>query len=146
MEVRPTRGEIVAEAKKWIGKPWVHGVYDCAQLVINVGKGCNAFRSGALEDPCMDEFIGYPRNPIPKKMLKALNILMEKVEQPQLGDVCFFYIQGAPSHLGIVSRPPGKQLYVIHAFNKPNIDRVVESRVINRNHILGVWQYPNIKE
>ena len=124
MEIRPSRDDIIIEARKWIGKPWIHGVCDCAQLIMNVGRECNAFEPGILEDPILDEFVGYPRTPIPKKMLKALDILMIRVDKPKLGDVCLFFIKGAPSHLGIISRPPGRCLYVIHGFNKPNIMEV----------------------
>lgn len=139
-----TREQIVNEAREWIGTPWIHGVSDCAQLIMRVGKGCNAFRPNAVEDKYMNQFVGYGIDPIPKNMLKALNFLMVKVDEPKLGDVCFFFHQGAAQHLGIISRRPGACMYVIHGFNKSNIMKVVESRIVNPGHILGVWQYPMV--
>jgi cell wall-associated NlpC family hydrolase len=141
-----TREQIVAEARTWLGTPWKHGVTDCAQLIMRVGDKCEGFRPGALDDDYMKQFIGYGRAPVPKMMLKALNFLLIKVDDPKLGDVCLFFSEGAPQHLGIVSHRPGANLYVIHGYNKPNIMGVVESRIVNPGHILGVWQYPMVEE
>jgi len=144
MEV--AREQIVAEARKWLGTPWVHGVTDCAQLVMNVGKDLSAFRPGALEDPFMRQFDGYPETYIPKRMIKALNFLLVRTDETKLGDVCLFFIKGSPQHLGIISRRPGDHMYIIHGFNKPSMMMVVESRIINPGHILGTWQFPMVEK
>ena len=151
-----TREEIVAEAREWLGTPWQHqgqtkGVRaDCAGLIIGVGKNCGGFNivdpTVTTDDPFLKQFIGYGRDPIPKKMLRALNFLMVRVDEPNLGDVCFFYMDGEPRHLGIVSRRPSDNIYVIHGFNAPNMMRVVESRIVSPSHILGTWRYPMVEE
>jgi len=150
-----TREEIVTEAREWLGTPWRHqgqkkGMWtDCAGLIIGVGKNCGGFKivdpTVRTDDPFLKQFIGYGRAPIPKMMLKALNFLLVRVDEPKLGNVCLFYSEGAPQHLGIISQRPGDHLYVIHGYNKPNIMEVVESRIVNPGHILGMWQYPMVE-
>lgn len=123
-----TPAEIIAEARSWLGTPWVHqhclkGVaVDCAQLVIAVGKACGQV------DP---EFsiTDYGREPN-GTILRVCLQHMDRIEQNELkpGDVVAVAMEHQPQHVGIVGDYVHGGLSLIHASNAGRKE-VIESRL-----------------
>ncbi|MCU0938912.1 MAG: peptidase P60 [Burkholderiaceae bacterium] len=123
-----TRAAIVAEARTWLGTPWVHqhrakGVaVDCAGLVIGVARALG------LVPPEWD-INGYSRHP--DGTLAALCAAhMRRVSQAamQPGDVLVLALQADPQHLGIVGDYRHGGYSLIHAAS--NAGRVIETRLM----------------
>jgi cell wall-associated NlpC family hydrolase len=112
-----TRAEVVAEARTWLGTPWVHqhrtkGVaVDCAGLVICVARDLG------LVPPGFD-FNGYTRSP-DGTLLAVCEQYMHRIprEQLQPGDVVVVSMKGEPQHMGIVADYVHSGLSIVHATN-----------------------------
>lgn len=130
-----TGADVVAEARRWLGTPWVHqaalrGIAtDCLGLVAGVGL--------ALELPGADRWRGdtrmrgYSRAPNPKLMLQVCGEYLDPIARNdvQPGDILLMRFDEAPQHFAILScaRPPR----IVHAY--AGIGRVTE------NGLDAVW-------
>lgn len=116
----PTRADIVAIARDWLGVPFAHqgrtraGV-DCGGLLIVVGEAAGL----RITPPAV-----YSQSPDPSLIHDTLLAHCERIDlsQRQPGDVLLFSFAGEPRHVGIAS-----DIGVIHAWAKPG--RVVEHRL-----------------
>ena len=124
-----TRAEVVAEARSWLGTPWVHqhrrkGVaVDCAGLVIGVARALGLV---------VAEFDigGYARRPN-GTMVSTCDKHMTRVEQADMqpGDVLVVAIEKEAQHIGILGDYRHGGLSLIHAASNPG--RVVEARLMS---------------
>lgn len=96
--------EIVTEARKWLGTPFMHqarvkGVgVDCGQLVIAVGVALNRF------DAPPREMMRYGRAPNPRHMRSIIESMLAPCESPEVGDVIWVgERKGLPMHLAIIT-------------------------------------------
>jgi cell wall-associated NlpC family hydrolase len=124
-----TRAAVVAEARTWLGTPWVHQhrvkghAVDCAGLVIGVA------RTLGLVGPDFD-VADYTRTP-DGRLLDLCAAHMRPVSRAamQPGDVVVVAVEHDPQHMGIVTPYPGGRLAMIHATSVGGRG-VVESRLV----------------
>lgn len=123
-----TRASIVAEARTWIGTPWVHqqrtkGVaVDCAGLVIGVSRSLGLV-------PADFDVSGYSRRP-DGSLIALCEEHMRRIDQEamQPGDVLVMSIEKDPQHMGILGDYRHGGLSLIHAASK--VGRVIETRLM----------------
>jgi cell wall-associated NlpC family hydrolase len=123
-----TRADVVAEARAWLGTPWMHqqrrrGVaVDCAGLVIGVARALG------LVAPDFD-VQGYVRVP-DGSLLQRCGQFMARTSQGamQPGDVLVVAIDGDPCHMGIIGDYRHGGLSLIHAATRAG--RVIEHRLM----------------
>lgn len=123
-----TRADVVAEARKWLGTPWVHQhrakgqAVDCAGLII-----CVARDLGLL--PADFDLNGYSRMP-DGTLLAVCDEHMDRIERSamQPGDVLLMATEHDPQHMGILGDYRHGGLSLIHAASKAG--RVIETRLM----------------
>jgi cell wall-associated NlpC family hydrolase len=124
-----TREQVVAEARTWLGTPWVHQhrakghAVDCAGLIIGVARALGLV-SEDFEVP------GYGTQP-DGRLLDLCQRFMRPVarDNMQPGDVVVVAVDKDPQHLGIVTPYRGESLAMIHATSTGQRG-VVESRLV----------------
>lgn len=128
-----TRAQIVAEARKWVGTPFLHqgrlrgaGV-DCAGVVIGVADVLGLAQG--FEDPK-----GYPDNPANRQIEALLDKWMDRIpkgeEKP--GDVLFFAYSRLPQHMGILT----DRGTIVHAYKPgPGVVEVTYDRLWQRQTV-----------
>lgn len=122
------RDQIVAEARSWLGTPWVHqhrtkGVAtDCAGLVIGVARALG------LVAPDFD-FTGYGRQ-ADGTLLDVCDRFMTRTSwaEAQAGDVLVVAIKGDPQHMGVLVPYRHGGLALVHAASTAG--EVIETRVM----------------
>jgi len=121
------RQDIVAQAREWIGVPFVHqgrtrlGV-DCVGLLL-----CVCRELGVVE-PDFD-VTGYPRQPDGTTLLEICGRYMTRIgrEDLQPGDAIVLRFERLPQHMGIVGDYRHGGLSIIHALGSPDgKGRVIE--------------------
>lgn len=122
-----TPERIVWEARRYLGVPFKHqgrsmaGV-DCAGLVVLVGMACGLVAH--------DE-TGYPRRPDGYQLLSLLQKHLDRISNPQVGDVLLLAYHAYPQHLairtdkGIIHSYAGARKVVEHVYDKTWQDRLV---------------------
>jgi cell wall-associated NlpC family hydrolase len=113
LSTEPTAAQIVAEARAWLGVPWVHqgrgglGV-DCAGLARVVGQAFGF----AMDRPA------YHRTGNGEEMMRTLrnepHIREVPIRPLQPGDLVIMAFDGVPHHIGIVG-DHRRGLSLIHA-------------------------------
>lgn len=124
-----TRADIVAEAREWIGTPWLHqarlkGVgTDCIGLVGGVALALGL--PGAQEWDADPALHCYGRTPDPRVLLGGCNRFMDRIalDDVREADVLIMSFERNPQHFAIVSAVG--PMYVIHAYAQRG--RVVEN-------------------
>ena len=124
-----TRAQVVAEARSWVGTPWVHqhrtkGIAtDCAGLVIGVARALGLV--GADFD-----VPAYGRQADGTMLaLCAAHMRRIAMDEMQPGDVVIVAVDREPQHMGIVSDYPGGRLAMVHA-TSTGPRGVVETRLV----------------
>lgn len=142
-----TRAAVVAEARRWLGTPWVHqhrthgiGV-DCVGLVIGVARALG------LVAPDFD-FGGYSRQP-DGTLLSVCDAHMTRIQRADMqpGDVLVLAIRDQPQHMGILGDYVHGGLSIIHAYQPAGGGgRVIETRLMwARNFIFrGAYALPGV--
>lgn len=140
------RAAIVAEARGWIGTPFIHqhrvrGVgVDCAGLVICVA------RAVGIVPPDFD-VTGYGMNPDGKSLKAYCDQHLQLLDEPMnLGDVVLVaWRQGPPQHLGIVVDHPSGLWGMVHAENRAH-RAVVETRLHfgRAMRLVAAYRFPGV--
>lgn len=138
------RAAVVAEARSWIGTPWVHqhrakGVaVDCAGLVIGVARALGLLPAGF-------DVTGYGRHP-DGSLIAVCDQHMRRIHGNDLqpGDVLVVAIEKDPQHMGIVGDYRHGGLSLIHAASKAG--QVVESRLlfVRNFRFRGAYALPGV--
>jgi NlpC/P60 family putative phage cell wall peptidase len=145
------RGEIVAEARDWIGTPFAHhqatkgAGCDCIGLVAGVASAAGI--TNAWFDGRAAPFKGYGKTPDPGVLRRACETFMERIPVASVlpGDVLVMRVPRGqePQHFGIVSSiaADGGPATMIHALNV--VGRVVEQRIDDnwRSRILMAYRF-----
>lgn len=139
---RPEPALIVAEARRWIGTPFMHlgrrrGIgCDCAGLIIGVAHGLGLSRF---------EFTAYPPDPAGIDMTEMLAANMDAiaVEGAGPGDVAHIRWFSAPRHLAIIADRDQNDgaLDMIHAYAPAG---KVREHILDakwRRRVIGTWRY-----
>lgn len=161
---RVTRADLIAEARTWIGTPWIHqgrlkGIAtDCVGVVICVPRALG------LMPPDFD-ITGYARDPQPQVMIRYLELYLDRVSVPSPfplpegegptienpkskiqnyakgGDVLLVVPRRVPQHLQILTFDGT----VIGAIDRR---RGVREHILDteRYPIASVWRYRGIEE
>ena len=117
---------IVRSARSYIGTRFCHqgrrkasqydrGGVDCLGLLVGVARECALMKDGM--PLCAFDECDYGHIPDAKRLYKALNVHLLKVEKTQVkpADVLLIEMDSSPQHVGIVA--DGKYgLNVIHAY------------------------------
>jgi NlpC/P60 family putative phage cell wall peptidase len=115
-----TRAEILAEARSWIGTPWLHqasckGVgADCIGFGAGVAAACGS--AEAKRFLATPEWRRYGRHPEADFLFRVCDELMDRIEisAATVGDVLVFNCGKHPMHFGIV----GDDGRMLHAYLK----------------------------
>lgn len=142
-----TRSEIVAEARSWLGTPWVHqhcmkGVaVDCAQMVMAVAREC----AQAPADLHLADYGRHPDGTIERMCLAHMDPIPQDALRP--GDVVAVALDRQPQHVGIVGDYPGGGLSLIHASNSGK-KQVIESRLVflRRFHFVAGYRFRRLSD
>jgi NlpC/P60 family putative phage cell wall peptidase len=136
---------IVAEARTWVGTPWMHQASrkglatDCIGLVVGVARALGV-KEAADYDAAID-VRGYGRQPDPAALLAATDKYLQRIEigEATLGDIFLLRFEFDPMHFAILSRL--YPTYIIHALEMRGA--VVEHRVDNVWHsrIMRAYRY-----
>jgi NlpC/P60 family putative phage cell wall peptidase len=145
----PSRSEITAQARAWVGTPYKHHgremgrSCDCVGLIVGVGA--------ALDIPDLYPAFDYSAHPKAEKLLTETARVLDEIQvvQPgaravlRPGNVVAMVVNAnrEAQHLGIIGEFEGR-LSIIHAFNKH--ERVVEHTLSKWWHdrIVRVYDYP----
>lgn len=149
----PSINPIVAEAREWIGTPYVHqhrmkGVAcDCVGLIIGVGLALDILPRWSPE--AWRPHSRYGRMPNPAHMTKAIAEFLDPLDlsNPQVqipdGAVAFMgWRPGLPMHLAIIGTAPDGRRTMVHAFNLS--EKVVEHGFAEEwpDRVESFWMYP----
>lgn len=139
-----TPADLVAEARSWVGTPFVWQA-----SLKGVGADCKGFLAGALRNLGLPEGDGLyarmadygPRVPVPL-LLKGLAETLHRTAESQDADILLMTMGGSPCHLGFRA---GDQ--VIHTYNN-GPRRVIASRlasVMRAWPIHSAWRIPSLE-
>lgn len=136
-----TGADVVAEARRHLGTPWVHqgrtpGVaLDCIGLVIVVAR-----RLGLVAEDF--DINGYPRLP-DGTLMPACNLHMTRLDALELGCVLVTVYDRLPHHVGIVGDHASGWSFINAATRH---GRVVEQRLVEgrRLRIAGIYRLPGV--
>lgn len=132
-----TPADIVREARRYVGTPFVHqgrqlgrGI-DCAGLVVNVAH------SLGLSDYDQD---GYGREPQGELLRRILDEQMVQIPLAEYapGDVLLMRFERYPQHLAVVTDHG-----IVHAYE--SVGRCVEHRLDDKwlRRIVAAYRFPN---
>jgi len=136
----PARCDVVAEARSWIGTPWV-----ASGAAKGVGANCLGFLAGVARNVGLaslaDGFApygGYALPPHPMALLCGLRRHLEPMPWPQAvpADLLLFDLGDGLRHVAMLTAPET----IIHAFQSKG--RVVENRLIWSVH--SAYRIPGI--
>lgn len=137
----PSRDEILAEARAWLGTPFRHqgrcqGVgVDCIGLIVGVAR-----RFGLSDHNRTD----YPRQPDGRSLEAALEAHLRRLGPGEMrpADVLLMRIRRLPQHVGILA----ERGTIIHAHSAAG--RVVEMRLNERwwERVLAAYRFPGVGE
>lgn len=148
-----TRADVVAEARRWIGTPYVHqarqrGVgCDCAGLIGGVALALGLVPPQWWEQHFDPEFGGYARVPDGDALLGIAPRFMTAIEPSQAGpgDVVLIRWRRDPQHFGLVADHPAGGLSVIHAASQHG--RVLEQGLGEawRRRTVAAYRLPGVQ-
>jgi len=128
----PARAEIVAEARTWLGTPWVP-----AGACKGVGANCLGFLAGVSRNvglaalaAAFDPYRGFAAPPEPRALLLGLRRHLVPIPRDAAapGDLLLFDFGEGMRHVAMLSAPAT----IIHAHQSKG--RVVEHRLIWMPH------------
>jgi NlpC/P60 family putative phage cell wall peptidase len=127
----PSRGEIVTEARSWMGTKFHHqaslkGVgCDCIGLVRGVARGVG-FRDPFTTGEAI-QFAGYGRTPEPKRLLEACERFLQRIaiDAAIAGDILLLRFEREPQHFALLTSRHPDQMIHSHA----SVGRVTESGI-----------------
>lgn len=149
-----TRADVVAEARRWIGTPFVHqqrqrGVgCDCVGLVAGVAIALGLLPADWWAREAAPEFGGYGRMPARGLLERGCARWMRQLGAPQAaqpGDVLLMSYAAEPQHLAIVADYRGGATQsVVHALSV--IGRVTEHRLAAawRARVVAAYTLPGL--
>lgn len=139
-----TRGQVVAEARTWIGTPFVHqgrlkGVgVDCVGVVIGVAHalGISDF-----------DIVSYPMLPDSQMMGRILAEHLDPVSSKSLlpGDILWLRFMGEPQHVAIITGL--SPLTVVHSFAGARTPRCLEQPLDGLwwRRVAGCYRYRGLE-
>jgi cell wall-associated NlpC family hydrolase len=131
---------IAAEAREWIGTPFVwqgrvKGVgVDCKGLVAGVAKAC-----GRPEGESLEALAGDYDEPVDVRRLReGLARLFDLVADVRPGDVLLLTVRGRPQHLGIAL----DERRMVHCYATG--PRQVIPAAIGKGRLVSVWRWRDV--
>lgn len=127
-----TRHAVIAEAKSWLGTPFIHQA-----SLKGIGTDCKGLIEGVadiLRLPDVDRFKAdlrfknYGRQPLAEWIITACTEYLDEIaiEHALLGDILVFaFYKKIPMHFAFVSANDPR--YMLHAYEP--VGRVVENRI-----------------
>lgn len=144
-----TREDVAAEARAWLGTPFVHQARlrgigcDCAGLLIGVA------RSLGIVAPEFD-VTAYPRSPDGQSLLAHCDRWMRRITQAEMGigDVIVIRWANDPQHVGILAGYLHGGLSMIHAYGTPDgkgsvIEHRLDANFLRR--IVQAYRLPGVE-
>lgn len=145
-----TRAKVVAEARSWVGTPYLHqgdrkrlGV-DCAGLVRGVCIELGIWtRQELLKDPRARQYRGYGREPN-GMFLDACDAFLSTIQIADMGpgDVVAMRFAGRPRHTGILGEHPHGGLTLIHSYKHSVIEHRLDEKW--RRRIVAAFALPGV--
>lgn len=139
-----TPEQIIAEARKWLGTPFMHqasvkGVAcDCLGLVRGVGEALGLLPENYMSDPRVKDYVKYGRHTFDDRLNQALLVFLDPVPlgEERIGDVYSMRFGPRRQHVALIT-----DIGIIHAEYKAG--KVVEHRLSDdwRNTIAGRYRF-----
>ncbi len=142
-----TRDEIVADARLWVGTPYVHQA-----RVRGVGSDCIGVIGGIARDRGTPEGLAWERDPAahdygpipnPRRLLEQCAHWLDRIATTDAvaGDVLLMRFTDDPQHFALLVTPT----YIVHA-SQMVVGRVVETRLDDawRNRVVRAYRYRGI--
>lgn len=137
-----TRSQLLAEARGWLGTPWVHQgrtkglAVDCVGFVVEVARA-----AGVLS---IDEAANYRRRPDGVTLAAKLGeyLARKPIARIEPADVVLIRTDAVADHVALVGDYPHGGLTLLHAYLP--MRKVVEHRLdtVWRRRILGAFTLP----
>ncbi len=133
---------VVAEAQSWLGTPFIWQAStkgrgcDCKGLVSGVARaldlpGADSLHANMANYASVDSTV----------LLEGLSANMDKVDQPEPGDVLVMKMKGRPHHLGILGY--GEVIHTYGAGPKKVISMPVDV-VLRRWPLHSAWRFRSV--
>lgn len=148
-----TRGDIVAEARRWIGTPYLHQAHlrgvgtDCGGLVAGVAVAVGLVPARWWAETFEPSFGGYGRQPALDSLSRICDTFADRTDsRARPGDFLLMRFDGEPTHLAIVADYRHGGLSVIHALSR--LGEVAEHRLAVgwARRVVRVYRYRGITE
>lgn len=147
------REQIVAEARSWIGTPFVHqadrkGIgCDCIGLVRGVAIATGIFPPDVLREPVLKPYLNYGRFP-DGRLIPACREFLTQISfaEVQPGDILIFRVfDKHAQHAGIVTET--EPLKMVHSYSRTRVMACIEQLVdaFWRGRIVGVFRYRGVE-
>lgn len=147
------RGEVVTEARTWLGTPYAHQGHtkrvatDCGGFVAGVGMAVGSFPADAWST-MFAEHAGYARRPL-NGMLEAIcrrYLQPIPIEAAREGDVVLMRFGTEPQHLALLAPYLHGGLSIIHAFSRARPPGVCEHRFADvwRARVTEAFAFPGV--
>ena len=146
-----TRADIVAEARSWVGVPFVHqgrsrAGTDCGGLVGAVAVACGVVSPSWWAEQFDVEHGGYARTPSHGTLERICERFLQPIDEAtmQPGDVVLMSFKTEPQHLAILGNYVHGGLSVIHALSRAG--HVAEHRLSAewRRLVVGAYSMPGV--
>lgn len=146
------RDQIVAEARSWIGTPFVHqadrkGIgCDCIGLVRGVGVALGIFPPDVTISRELRPFLNYGRAP-DGRLLPACRKFLDQISFADVlpGDILIFRVLDKHAqHAGIVTEI--QPLTMVHSYSKTRVMACIEQTVdaFWRSRVAGAFRYRGV--
>lgn len=144
-----TGAEVVAEARAWLGTPFVHqgrtrAGCDCGGLVGGVAAALGIVAPQWWAEVFDPMHAGYSRQPHGGQLQRVCDEFMAPVAEPQPGDVLLMAFAEEPQHLAIAADYAHGGLSMVHALASRG--KVVEHRLCStwRSRIVQAYRLPGV--
>ena len=147
-----TRAEVVAEARRWVGTPFVHQGRvrghgcDCGGLVGGIAVALGIVPADWWQIVFDPRFGGYGRQPANGVLEAVCESFMSAIDPDaaEPGDVLLMRFADEPQHLGIVADYRNGGLSIVHALSR--VGSVVEHRLggLWTWRIVGAYRMPGV--
>jgi hypothetical protein len=150
----PTRAEVVACARSYVGTKFVHQgrrlgqALDCVGLILCVGEDL-AFEDKNGVPLLRTDYPDYPAQPkgrfVHDECVKRL--VRKSILDLKPGDVITLRLPTDPCHTAIIGEIPGQGLSMIHCYDGGR-RKCIEHRLDEhwQRRIVGAFEFPGIEE
>ncbi len=147
------RADVTAEARSWMGTPWVHG-----QHLKGVGTDCGGYLGGVAValgivqsdwwETAFKRHAGYARQPTGNSLIEVLDEFMDRIDPAMAGegDVVAVRFRRDPAHVGFLAPYHLGGFSLLHALYGGGVREVTEHRLDDkwRKRVTHAYALPGV--